>query len=683
MLAAVLASSAVAVVPWTAAAAENRLPSQPRLSELKTGNDACAAGVDRPYVDTRPRLSAVLRDPDGGQVSAEFEASWTDASGAAQIRTGTTGAKLSGSPFMWTVPGDVPSATAVTWRVRASDGTGWGPWSSDGTGTACEFVYDAVSPEKPSVGSADYPADDNAHGGVGVYGAFTFDSPSDDVVSYVYETSYGVQGTVRPDEPGGPATLRWMPTRSGPVTLTVRAADRAGRSSGEESYTFRVARGRTPAAAWTLADVAGATEAAPSAGGRPATAGAGVGFGASGPERTAVAGAAELDGSAAAYLTSGAPAVDIDAAFSVSAWVRPEATDGPTVARTAVSQGAARLGTDSEGNWSFGLGAARVTGGAADTGEWTHLVGVHDPVRRTASLYVNGRLAATAEDVATPVGSGTGDLQIGRAAAATGDNWRGALAEVRLWDRIVVADEALEAAARRLVKKGYWALDEATGDSSPEDGGGSPLMLGGDATIFHAEPGCDDLDPNCLPAEPPMAGAGHLQLDGDGDFAATGGAVADTTDSFTVGVRVRIDEAAQGRNMTALSLPGEHNSVVSLRYSGELQRWQAVLAHGDAVGAETTTLTAERLPVLPGNDHYLALAYDNAANEVRLYADGEMAARVPYTSTWSATGGLQVGRELTADGGWGGHLRGAVDDVRVYEGAVSDGHLPPIRGQAE
>ncbi|MDX3247540.1 LamG domain-containing protein [Streptomyces sp. ME18-1-4] len=673
----------MAAVPWTAAAAENRLPSQPRLSELKTGNDACAAGVDRPYVDTRPRLSAVLRDPDGGQVSAEFEASWTDAAGVAQTRTGSTVVKPSGSPFTWTVPDDVPPATEVTWRVRASDGTGWGPWSSDGTGATCEFVYDAVSPEKPSVGSPDYPADDKAHGGVGVYGAFTFDSPSDDVVSYVYETSGGVQGTVRPDEPGGPATLRWMPTRSGPVTLTVRAADRAGRSSDQESYTFVVASDRTPAAVWTLADAAGASEAAASVGGRPATAGAGVAFGASGPPRTGVAGAAELDGSAAAYLTSGAPAVDIDAAFSVSAWVRPDATGGPAVRRTAVSQGGARLGTDSEGNWSFGLGAARATGGAADTGEWTHLVGVHDPVRRTASLYVNGLLAATAEDVATPVGSGTGDLQIGRAAAATGDNWRGALAEVRLWDRIVVADEATEAAARRLVNQGHWALDEATGDSSPEDGGGSPLTLGGDATIFHAEAGCDDLDPNCLPAEQPMAGAGHLQLDGDGDFAATGGAVADTADSFTVGARVRIDEAAQGRNMTVLSLPGRHNSMVSLRYSGEQQRWQAVLAHGDTVGAETTTLTAEQLPVLPGQDHYVALAYDNAANEVRLYVDGETAARAPYTSAWSATSGLQVGRGLTADGGWGGYLHGAVDDVRVYEGAVSDGDLPLIKGQVE
>src|ERR1043165_6644142 len=123
-----LAASAVVAVPWTASAAENRPPSQPVLSELGTGGKACVGGTARPYVGTRPTLEAVLRDPDGSRVSAEFEVSWTDGSGTRQVRTVQSTARPSGLSFSWTVPTDVPAFTEVSWRVRANDGTSWGPW---------------------------------------------------------------------------------------------------------------------------------------------------------------------------------------------------------------------------------------------------------------------------------------------------------------------------------------------------------------------------------------------------------------------------------------------------------------------------------------------------------------------------------------------------------------------------
>ncbi|WP_369167439.1 hypothetical protein AB5J49_06270 [Streptomyces sp. R28] len=47
-----------------------------------------------------------------------------------------------------------------------------------GAGAVCEFVYDDASPQKPVVTSPDYP-EDQLQDGVGVYGTFTMDSPSD------------------------------------------------------------------------------------------------------------------------------------------------------------------------------------------------------------------------------------------------------------------------------------------------------------------------------------------------------------------------------------------------------------------------------------------------------------------------------------------------------------------------
>ncbi|MBW8740092.1 MAG: hypothetical protein JF621_24295 [Streptomyces turgidiscabies] len=122
-VAALLAASAVVAAPWAASAAENRPPSQPVLSELTTEDEPCVGGADRPYVSTRPTLRAVLRDPDGGRVTAEFEVSWTDSAGVRQVRSAVGSiARSSGSAFSWPVPTDVPAFTGVSWRVRAGAG---------------------------------------------------------------------------------------------------------------------------------------------------------------------------------------------------------------------------------------------------------------------------------------------------------------------------------------------------------------------------------------------------------------------------------------------------------------------------------------------------------------------------------------------------------------------------------
>ncbi|NSL43119.1 hypothetical protein HO151_02590, partial [Streptomyces sp. 8P21H-1] len=266
-IAVVLGSSAVAVTPWTAAAAGNRPPSQPAAADLTTGSAGCADTSTPTYVRSAPTLSAVLRDPDGDRVSARFEVSWTDGAGERQTRTVETTAKAGGSTFSWTVPSDIPAFTGVTWRVRANDGTAWGPWSSDGGGAPCAFVYDDVAPAVPTVSSPEYPDDDLWHDGVGTYGTFTVDSTSDDTVAYRYSFLGGAQRTVEPEEPGGPVVLRQLIESAGPGRLSVQAVDRAGNVSARFDHGFLVASGRTPVAAWKLADAAGATEAAAGAGG--------------------------------------------------------------------------------------------------------------------------------------------------------------------------------------------------------------------------------------------------------------------------------------------------------------------------------------------------------------------------------------------------------------------------------
>jgi hypothetical protein len=171
------------------------------------------------------------------------------------------------------------------------------------------------------------------------------DSPSPDVVEYRYRFIGGTEAAVRPEEMGGPATIRVLPLRRGADSLSVRAIDRSGRSSGTTTYMFRVKEGRAPVAHWKLDDPAGSRSAAAETG-TAARAGTGVTFGGAAPTGTGATATAALDGSGHGFLTPDAPAVTPGKTFAVSAWVRPARTDRnmTVVSQDAGDTAAFRLG---------------------------------------------------------------------------------------------------------------------------------------------------------------------------------------------------------------------------------------------------------------------------------------------------------------------------------------------------
>jgi hypothetical protein len=83
---------------------------------------------------------------------------------------------------------------------------------------------------------------------------------------------------------------------------------------------------------------------------------------------------------------------------------------------------------------------------------------------------------------------------------------------------------------------------------------------------------------------------------------------------------------------------------------------------------------AENAWASPDDDHHLSLVYDDAADEILLYADGQVSARASYRPGWTARTDIQVGRSRVgtgADAGWGEYLRGVVDEVHVHAGALT------------
>ncbi|MFC8460321.1 LamG-like jellyroll fold domain-containing protein [Streptomyces sp. NPDC057242] len=682
---AAVVASVVTAVPGTAHAADDLPPEQPLVQDLQTNFKACATGDAPAYVAAAPVATAALRDraqegrPDAGTVSGDFEAWWTDASGAEQRRTHASYPLPSGTVQRWQLPEDLPADTVVSWHVRANDGTSVSPWSSEGSGAACRFVIDRVNPDAPVVTSAEYPAE-QYRDGVGAYGSFTMDSPSPDVVAYEYNFIGGPYATARPDEPGGAATVRFLPQKAGPDYLTVRAVDRAGRSSATVRHWFFVNSGRAPVARWKLADAAGSTSAAAETG-TAARAGTGVTFGGAAPAGTALTSTAALDGSDRGFLTTPAPAVDTRGTFAVSAWVRPARTDrAMTVASQDAADGAAyALGLRNEGSgpvWSFALGDAQVSGGAPETGEWAHVLGLYDAETGHARLYVNGHETGTAVRAAPAVASGA--FQLGRARHGSGydRSWKGDIGDVQVHDRVVVADEAARLAHRQPKRLGHWSLETATDGVSPGADGDGPLRLGAGAAIHRGPDGScfPDLDPDCPNVPYALVGDGHLTLDGRTGHAVADGPVVDTSESVTVGVTVRLADLEPARRMTVLSVPGKHTDAFKVRYEPKARAWQLVVPKRDRAGAPELVLSQ----IVPadggeGQGHHLAVVHDDATDTVKLYLDGytNAGATAALPSSWRGTGPLQIGRGLTARGA-GEYLRGDVDEVQAYSGALKD-----------
>jgi hypothetical protein len=466
-----------------------------------------------------------------------------------------------------------------------------------------------------------------------------------------------------------------MPERDGPNFVTVQAVDQANKKSAIATCVFRVATG-APVANWSLGDPAGSAGAADERGFAPAIAGPAVTFGAAGPGGPADP-AVRLDGTAGGYLATGrAGVLNTAGGFSVSAWVQLTdlSRDAVAVSQMGSGEPGFTLGYDAASRrWQFelpssdfvGLGRWFVLGPQAVAGEWTHLVAVHDAERHTIALYVNGGPPTEARRWSTWKARGT--VQLGREQTRWGyvDAWTGGLADIAVFNRVVVAREVAELGTLVPVRRGYWPLSEAPEGHSPEYGGGADLILAGGATHYRFDP---VQDPFGVPA---LVGTGHLVLDGTDDHAVTASPVATTDGSFTVSVRVRLAAAGCGRDMAVVSQAGTQASGFVIR-CGAGNRWQAVLPRSDTAGAAADVITDDQVvPDASAAGTHLALTYNALTDEARLYVNGQLAgsARVQHTETFAAGGGLQVGR-ARVDGAFGQYFAGVVDDVRVYAGVA-------------
>ncbi|MFF3275898.1 LamG-like jellyroll fold domain-containing protein [Streptomyces chrestomyceticus] len=424
------------------------------------------------------------------------------------------------------------------------------------------------------------------------------------------------------------------------------------------------------------------------------------------PGAPGVAGNAVSFNGTDAYARVNAPHLNTARSFTVSAWARLDTAKPSHAAVVAAQAGAHAPGFElyysaDLDRWVFNQYTddaptgtpVRATGPRAAGGTWAHLVGVHDTIADTLTLYVNGQKAGAAKlngafYAAGPLLIGAGSYRN----SALGSYFPGQIDDVRLFDRPVSAEEVQQLFAHRPLLAGRWQFDQSTGNgtgpvTTPDAlSEARPMALYGDAK---------------LTPEAAFMGSNGLLLDGTGDYAATSTVPVDTSESFTVAAWVQAAAVPKGAS-ALLSADGEHTSAFAVGFvpaPGDPQaqgRWQFAMAEKDTADAPLTPAdNAQGFHDVREWNH-LAVVYDGLAKQARLYVNGTLEAlactdadgdgdadssacadQVPWAEnvlSFQAVKTLQVGR-AKGRGSWGEYWPGAVDDLWAFQGALSEAQV--------
>ncbi|WP_344905477.1 LamG-like jellyroll fold domain-containing protein [Actinomadura meridiana] len=677
----------------------NNPPLQPDTDTMYANpGTKCLPSGQAKTVNDLSTLNAYLKDPDDedkNKVQGQFTLHWAnnpDGSDWGEKWTSAlTPAKTTGSKFSVTVPSTIPQGTKIGWGVRAWDGEQYSAWSYNGAQTGCYFFYDPAVPGNPAITSVDYPADDGWHGGVGEAGTFTI-SDSEGVADRYVITLNNEPVTTLHTTAGAPQPAQIAPTRSGPNILTVQALAPSNQNGPVVSYEFNANTGSEPVAWFKLDEPAGATTLqAVTREGEPA-----VSASAQGGLTTGTVGqvgqAVQLDGTTGHASTS-IPLIDTSKSFAVSAWVRLDNPDGRT--RTLLSQdGENRSGfflkyEPATQKWALSMVGPENSGTdsyqaysqqQAKLNSWTHLVGVYDQITRRLRVYVNGEPGPLGQEVPA-AWNATGGFQIGRSKwfGQQADHWPGQIDDVRVYDRIIGDREAEEMVTQHPVLKARWGLNQ--------DSGADPFPVGAPGLVLHNGAVID-----------PTAGfksvsAGGLLLGAEKAFAETATPPVWTDDSFTVAGWVRNVGRPQ-QAATIFSQPGANANAFVLRYMPgedptEQGVWQAVIQNSDSSSSEPRVASNPYFVV--GDWVHLTVVYDALRDRVSLYVNGRLDQTAGGISQEDqaiafkaeGNGGLQVGRNKLGAADGTEFWPDAVDDVWVYQGALTQQQVANLANDTE
>jgi hypothetical protein len=198
-----------------------------------------------------------------------------------------------------------------------------------------------------------------------------------------------------------------------------------------------------------------------------------------------------------------------------------------------------------------------------------------------------------------------------------------------------------------------------TGASVPQPPAGTPGSTG--VAFWPLDGSYGSLTPVGTPTFTDGHTAQGVALDGSTQFLDAGKAVLNTASDYSAAAWVKLDKA-DGAFQTIVSQDGASNSDFFLQYSGADQRFAMSFAGVRALA-----------PAKPevGKWYHLVGVRDTVKGELRLYVDGTLAG----TASACLPQAAPAGNTVIGRGKYGGnsvdYLDGTVDQVHLYDRALS------------
>ena len=193
--------------------------------------------------------------------------------------------------------------------------------------------------------------------------------------------------------------------------------------------------------------------------------------------------------------------IDLRDAFTVEAWIRPDAFDGGRFVSNRLT-GGYEMDVVSGGMLRFTLNyTVRAQADiSAHLGSWIHVAATWaGPVVGDIVIYVNGEIAAT-ESSSDPIMDPAATLCIGRQPNSF-NHFDGGIDEVRIFSA-VLDQETIAVWSTRVIGAGHpyyaqleaaWSFEEGSGQAVADSGG-----VGGRDGVLGSTPGADTTDPTWI-----------------------------------------------------------------------------------------------------------------------------------------------------------------------------------------
>lgn len=357
---------------------------------------------------------------------------------------------------------------------------------------------------------------------------------------------------------------------------------------------------------------------------------------------------------------------------AVAFWMRGAGT--PTArARVMGINGNWEIRQETTGKLSFDLGASPFEGNepfattsvVSEDDHWFHVVAQFNATDDSYEVYVDGELQSSGISPVDLVAQPAGILSFGTRTGST-EYWKGALRDVRVYDRWLSASEIATLSGLA----GYWKLDETSGSVAAD----ASVLANNGTYVNQPTLGATSFNPSVLGTAVQFDGTNdYIRIPHHDSMLADNGSVA----FWFFATDINAAQGLLSKDSSGFDTGGHltlhlANGKVSVRQQ-----------------STSTSYTLESLPVTGSAWHHVAFSWGSTG--MVLYVDGaEVASNPAYTGGLGTTSGgtgnfepMVLGANTWVSGDLTentlvGYFVGSMDDARFYSRTLCPGEIQDL-----